>query len=67
MAHRYTNTPLAVGFGIGSPAAAVAAAEHAETVIIGSAVVEKLLDNKLDEAMFLVRSIRQALDETYGQ
>lgn len=64
-AGRYTDTPLAVGFGIGSADAAVAAAASADAVIVGSAVVKKLLDNKLDEAMALLRSMRQALDEAY--
>ncbi len=61
-ARRYTKTPLAVGFGIGSPEAAVEAAAHADAVIIGSAVVKRLQENQMDEAMQLIASIRQALD-----
>ena len=66
-ARRYTHTPLAVGFGIGSAEAAVAAAAHADAVIVGSAVVKRLLDGRLDEAMALIRSMRQSLDAAYGQ
>lgn len=66
-ARSYTHTPLAVGFGIGSPEAAVAAAEHADAVIVGSAVVQRLLDDKMDEAMALIHSMRQSLDKVYGQ
>ena len=57
-----TNVPLAVGFGIGSPDAAVAAAKHADAVIVGSAVVSRILDGKLDEAEAFVASLRTALD-----
>lgn len=66
-ARRYTHTPLAVGFGIGSAEAAVAAAEHADAVIVGSAVVRSLLDGKRDEAMTLIHNMRQSLDKAYGK
>ena len=62
-ARRYTDTPLAVGFGIGSPQAAVEAAAHADAVIVGSAVVKRLLEHKMTEAMALVAAMRTALDE----
>ncbi len=61
-ARKYTKTPLAVGFGIGSPEAAVAAAAHADAVIVGSAVVKRLLENKLAEAVELIAAMRKALD-----
>ncbi len=61
-ARAFTKTPLAVGFGIGSPEAAVAAAAHADAVIVGSAVVRRLLDGKFDEAIRFIRSLRAALD-----
>ena len=57
-----TNVPLAVGFGIGSPEAAVAAAKHSDAVIVGSAVVSKILQNKLGEAEKFIASLRTALD-----
>ena len=62
-ARSYTKTPLAVGFGIGSPEAAVEAAAHADAVIVGSAVVKRLLENKMGEAMELISSMRKALDK----
>ncbi len=62
IARRYTEVPLAVGFGIGSPAAAVEAAAHADAVIVGSAVVRCLLDHRIEEAMQLIASMRRALD-----
>ena len=64
-ARSFTDTPLAVGFGIGSPEAAVEAAEHADAVICGSAVVGRLTEGKKEEAFALVRSMREALDAAY--
>ena len=64
-ARSYTKTPLAVGFGIGSPEAAVEAAAHADAVIVGSAVVKQLLAGKLDEAAQLIADMRTALDKRY--
>lgn len=66
-ARKYTAAPLAVGFGIGSAEAAVEAAAHADAVIVGSAVVKRLLDHKLTEAMALVHEMRVALDANYAQ
>ena len=66
-ARKFTDTPLAVGFGIGSPEAAVEAAEHADAVIVGSAVVGRLLKGQFDEAMTFIHSLRTALDEKYGK
>lgn len=61
-----TDTPLAIGFGIGSPEAAVEAAAHADAVIVGSAVVGRLLKGDFDGAMALIRAMREALDAAYG-
>ncbi|MGL6015140.1 MAG: tryptophan synthase subunit alpha, partial [Selenomonadaceae bacterium] len=58
-----TDIPLAVGFGIGSPAAALEASREADAVIVGSAVVRRLMENDLPGAMQLIGDIRQALDE----
>ncbi|MDU2066343.1 MAG: tryptophan synthase subunit alpha [Sporomusaceae bacterium] len=58
-----TKLPLAIGFGIGSPEAAVAAAQHADAVIVGSAVVKLLAQEGVDAAAAFVASVRQALDE----
>ncbi len=66
-ARRLTNTPLAVGFGIGSPEAAVEAAKHADAVICGSAVVSRLQEGKKEEAFALIHDMREALDAAYGK
>lgn len=60
-----TSTPCAVGFGIGSTEAAVEAAKEADAVIVGSAVVKRIMDGKIDEAMDFIGSLRQALDKSY--
>jgi len=65
-ARTYTDTPLAIGFGIGSPEAAVEAAAHADAVIVGSAVVGRLLKGDFDDAMALIHAMREALDAAYG-
>jgi tryptophan synthase alpha chain len=38
---RFTNLPVALGFGISSPAQARAAAKEADAVIVGSAIVDR--------------------------
>lgn len=63
LARKEKKIPLAVGFGIGSAEAAVRAAEEADAVIVGSAVVKKLLAHDLPGAVSLIASIRRALDE----
>lgn len=63
MARAEKEIPLAIGFGIGSPEAAVRAASEADAVIVGSAVVKKLLSHDLTGAISLIASIRRALDE----
>lgn len=60
-----TKTPCAVGFGIGSPEAAVEAADQSDAVIVGSAVVKRIMEGKVQEAMELITSMRQALDKAY--
>ena len=62
---KQTATPCAVGFGIGSPEAAVEAAAEADAVIVGSAVVKKILTGAVEEAMDLIGALRQALDKHY--
>jgi len=60
---QHTNVPLAIGFGIGNGAAARQAARHADAVIVGSAVMQKLMDEGVEGARTLIQSIRQALDK----
>lgn len=66
-ARKFTDTPLAVGFGIGSPEAAVEAAAKSDAVIVGSAVVKRLMDGQFAEAMALIRAMRKALDAAYSK
>ncbi|MDR7866867.1 MAG: tryptophan synthase subunit alpha [Sporomusaceae bacterium] len=61
-ARRASDIPIAIGFGIGDEAAAVAAAAHADAVIVGSAVIERLTADGPAGVGRLVASIRQALD-----
>ena len=60
---KQTDTPCAVGFGIGNPAAAVKAAAKADAVIVGSAVVKLIMEDRFEEAGELISAIRQALDK----
>lgn len=62
---KHTDAPVAIGFGIGSPEAAARAAAHADAVIVGSAVVRRLLDGKAEEAERFIASLRRALDEAF--
>lgn len=61
-----SSTPCAVGFGIGTPEAAVDAAQEADAVIVGSAVVKRIMEDKADEAMELIAAMRKALDENFS-
>ena len=61
-ARRYTDVPLAIGFGIGTPEAAARAAKQADGVIVGSAVVKKIIDGDIDGGIRLISDMRKALD-----
>lgn len=63
---RYADIPVAIGFGIGSPQAACDAAQYADAVIVGSAVMQALMDNGIAGMQTLIRSIRQGLDAGKG-
>ena len=57
------DKPVLTGVGIGSPEQAVEACEVADGVIVGSAVVRRLLDGGGADAVGeLVASYREALD-----
>jgi len=60
---QHTAVPVAIGFGIGSPEAARAAARHADAVIVGSAVVERLMSGGAGAVGEFVAALRRALDE----
>jgi len=58
-----TDKPVLVGVGISTPAHAAEAAAHADGVIVGSALVRRLLDGGgPEEAAAFVASLRAALD-----
>jgi tryptophan synthase alpha chain len=60
-----TDKPVLLGVGISTPEQAAQAAASADGVIVGSALVRKLLDGGgPDEAAAFVRSLRVALDST---
>lgn len=61
-ARRYTHTPIAIGFGIGSPAAACRAAAFGDAIIIGSALMEKLQTQGVEAVGEFIGSVRTALD-----
>lgn len=58
-----SEIPTAIGFGIGTPEAAIRAACKADAVIVGSAIMNKLMDNGADSAAGLIADIRQTLDK----
>ncbi len=59
-----TDTPVLLGIGISTPEQAVEASRAADGVIIGSALMRRLLDGGgPDEATDFVSSIRAALDD----
>jgi tryptophan synthase alpha chain len=58
-----TDKPVLLGVGISTPDQAALAAESADGVIVGSALVRRLLDGGgPEEAAAFVRSLRVALD-----
>ena len=57
-----TPLPVAVGFGISTPAQASAVAELADGVIVGSALVDALGRGGVSAAMAFLRSLREAVD-----
>jgi tryptophan synthase alpha chain len=60
---QFTTTPVLLGFGIATPAAAVEAAAHADGVAIGSALVRRILDGAGPAQLGAdLQSIRSALD-----
>ena len=56
------EVPVLIGIGISTPAQARAAAVHADGVVIGSAVVERILEQGVDSAGRFLAEVRAALD-----
>lgn len=60
-----TDKPVVMGFGISGPAQAVAAAEHADGVVVASALMRSALDGApVEEIAGRVAAIRDALDQS---
>jgi tryptophan synthase alpha chain len=59
---RATTLPVAVGFGISTPAQARAVAGQADGVVVGSALVDVLGTGGVDAAHAFLASLREALD-----
>lgn len=58
-----TDKPVLIGFGVSSPEQAVAASAEADGVIVGSALVRRLLEGGgPEEAATFIGSLRRALD-----
>jgi tryptophan synthase alpha chain len=58
-----TDLPVLIGFGVSTPEQAVKASEHADGVIVGSALMRLLLDGKGPDAVAdAVAAMRNALD-----
>jgi tryptophan synthase alpha chain len=53
--HQHTRVPIAVGFGISTPEQARAVAQHAEAVVVGSAIVDRI--GKLGGAPDMVEQV----------
>ena len=57
-----TDKPVAVGLGISTPDQARAVAEVADGVVIGSAIIRRLIDHGFDACVQFVGELRAALD-----
>ena len=58
-----TDMPVLVGVGVGTPAQAVEVSEVADGVVVGSAVVQRMVDGAGPEGVAeLVAEFRSALD-----
>jgi tryptophan synthase alpha chain len=57
----HTDLPLLVGVGIATPAQAEAACSFADGVIVGSAIVARLMDDGPDAALALASAFREAV------
>lgn len=59
---RSGGVPVAVGFGIGTPAQAAEVARYADGVVVGSAVVERMGSGGADAALEWLAGLRVAMD-----
>ena len=61
------TVPVAVGFGISTPAQASAVARVADGVVVGSAIIDRIEAEGPDAAVALVAELRAALDDAARQ
>ncbi len=59
---KYSRLPVAIGFGISTPAQAAALAKVGDGIIVGSALVDLIAKKKVPAALKLAASLRKALD-----
>ncbi len=57
---RYTNKPIAVGFGVSTPEEASTVSKIADGVIVGSAIVKKVNESP-EELKKYIKSLREAI------
>lgn len=63
-----TSLPVCLGIGVSSPAHAAAACEEAEGVVVGTAIVRRMLEGAApDEVGAFVATLRAAIDEPTGR
>jgi tryptophan synthase alpha chain len=62
MVKPHAHAPVLLGIGISNGEQAREAAQHADGVIVGSAIVRRVLARDLDGALALAKQIRSALD-----
>jgi tryptophan synthase alpha chain len=59
---QFSKLPVAIGFGVSTPAQAAAAAKVADGVIVGSAIVDLIGKKKISAVPKFVASLRKAID-----
>jgi len=59
---KYSKLPVAIGFGISTPAQAAQAAKVADGVIVGSAIVDLIAKKKFKAIPRFIASLRKAID-----
>lgn len=62
---KVTDKPVLVGVGVSTPEQAVEVCAEADGVVIGTAVVRRLMDGGPEAAMDFVASVRSALDSAF--
>ncbi len=62
-----TDRPVVIGIGVSSPEQAAAVTEIADGVVVGSAIIRRMLDGgTIDDAIDFVASLRAGLDRASG-